>query len=170
MLKLAFLTGLTLVAASLIGLRMDRVQAQQPCVPISALSTVCAPVTYPVIICVDQLAPYAYPTQFYPGYYNGMSAAFYGQTYFWNGPNPYNFYNSYPNRQLELTVQPGTTYGGNTIVGVKVLQSLCTPPVAPTAVPAPPIATPVVITRVIVEAPVKAGIVPPKTGDAGLLP
>ena len=179
MLKLVALGAAALLVAGALLVRMDRVQAQMPpCVPVTALSTTCAPVTYPVTICSDQLGPYAYPSQFFGGYYSGMSVAFFGSTYFYNAPNPYNFYNSYPNRLLELTVQPGATYGSNTIVGVKVLPSLCaqpapTPTVAPTIVYVP---QPVVAPAPVAALPrtfddVKAGIAaiqPPRTGDAGL--
>ena len=167
--RLTFLLALIVLGASALVLRLPQVEAQVPCFPTSPLSTTCAPVTYPVTICADRFAPYAYS-----GYYFGMPVAFFGQTYIYNAPNPYNFYNLSPPHLLRLQVQQGSTFASNTIVSVEVLPDLCTPAAAPTPVPtqAPqivyvpqPVAAPA---RQPVPLGEKAGISPPKTGDAGL--
>ena len=162
-----------LLVASALLVRLDRVQAQVPCVPVSQFSTVCAPVKVQVPICSYELAPFINPNLGY-NYWHGMPISFNGSVYFYTAPRPIGYYYGFgPNLPLLLTVE------NNMVTEVTILPNSgqCQPPAAPTPVPAvspqiivAPLPTPALPTTF---SDVKAGIAairPPATGDAGLLP
>lgn len=174
--KLLGLTVLVVLGASALLWRMDRVSAQiPPCVPISPLSTLCAPLERVVTICPDQLAPFVNPALAY-GYWQGMPVSFYGQTFYYNAAYAPAFYYGTP-YMLRLHVSAPTQsqpYGTITLVE-QLTDRPCTQAfAAPT--PIPTVAPTIVYRTVEVAKPqtfeaVKAGVAaisPPRTGDAGL--
>ena len=160
--RLLALTVFLVLGTTALMVKMPSARAQVPCLPVTPLSTACAPIS--AILCPDQL--------------NGLlSRAFYSQYYSAANPyfvnyygRPYPVYNSLFYNIPYPAVVNFDANGAITFVQQISNSGLCAPPPAPTAVPAPAIATPVVVTQIVREVvvPAKAGILPPKTGDAGL--